>query len=234
MITHPLYIALAPLLVAQGIYVRRVTPRLAEAAGPRKASVGEGSTLKLMILGDSAAAGVGVKTQSEALAGQLLERLRKQFKVSWQLLAKNGKTSRELRKEMMHFPEQSIDWVVISIGVNDVTGMTSRQAWRSNLVAIAHALKQRLDNPKIIWTSLPPMHRFPALPQPLRYCLGLRAKQLNQDLVEITTPLENNFVLTIDPPIEDDFIADDGFHPSAKTYQLWAEAVYSLIAINLD
>ncbi len=222
-------IPLAPLLLAQGIYVRRVTPRLPEAEGERQGCSGEGKPLSLMILGDSAAAGVGVENQSEALAGKLTSHLARGHRVSWQLKANNGKTSSELCQEIKHYPKQAIDWVLISIGVNDVTGMTSRREWRNNLTSIAYELKHRLNNPKIIWTSLPPMHLFPALPQPLRHCLGLRARQLAEDLKEKTKALENNFLLTLNAPIERDFIAKDGFHPSAKTYQLWASEAAKII-----
>ncbi len=52
--------ALAPLLLWQGRHVRRVTPRLPEAAGPRAGTTGHGPPLRLLVLGDSAAAGVGV------------------------------------------------------------------------------------------------------------------------------------------------------------------------------
>ena len=64
-------LALSPLLLAQGVYVRRVTPRLPEAPGSRSGVAGGGPSLKLLILGDSAAAGVGAASQDEALAGQL-------------------------------------------------------------------------------------------------------------------------------------------------------------------
>jgi len=56
-------VVLSPLLVCQGIYVRRVTPKLPEADGPRSGEAGSGALLRLLVLGDSAAAGVGVRTQ---------------------------------------------------------------------------------------------------------------------------------------------------------------------------
>ena len=56
--------ALAPLLVAQALRTRRVTPRLPEAAGERSGTQGEGPRLRLLVLGDSAAAGVGAQMGS--------------------------------------------------------------------------------------------------------------------------------------------------------------------------
>jgi hypothetical protein len=68
-------LALAPILLCQGKYVRRVTPKLPEADGPRFGEAGVGKPLRLLVLGDSAAAGVGVNTQQEALAGHLVKGL---------------------------------------------------------------------------------------------------------------------------------------------------------------
>ena len=59
-------LALLPVVVLQGLKVRKNTPRLAEASGDRAGICGQGQPLSLLILGDSAAAGGGV----ESLAGE--------------------------------------------------------------------------------------------------------------------------------------------------------------------
>ena len=56
-------VLLGPVLLAQGIYTRRMTPRLPEAEGERQGEAGSGDVLRLLIVGDSAAAGVGAATQ---------------------------------------------------------------------------------------------------------------------------------------------------------------------------
>ena len=59
-----LKLALSPLLVAQALRTRARVPRLPEAAGAREGVHGRGATrLRLLIAGDSSAAGVGVTTQ---------------------------------------------------------------------------------------------------------------------------------------------------------------------------
>ena len=50
---------LSPLLVAQALLTRARLPRLPEPDGERHGVVGEGAPLRLLILGDSSAAGVG-------------------------------------------------------------------------------------------------------------------------------------------------------------------------------
>ena len=90
-----LKLALAPLLVAQAMATRRRAPVLPEAEGAREGRVGEGERLALLIVGDSSAAGVGVATQEEALAGHLTRTLahEAQRRVSWQLVARSGITT---------------------------------------------------------------------------------------------------------------------------------------------
>ena len=89
-----LKLALSPVLVAQGVYTRLRTPRLPEATGPRSGVVGSGPMLRLLVLGDSSAAGVGVGLQRDALAGPLARALARQshLQVHWQLLARTGLT----------------------------------------------------------------------------------------------------------------------------------------------
>src|SRR5439155_419110 len=69
-------LALLPLLVAQGRHVRATALKLPEAAGERHGVAGSGRVaLRVLIVGDSSAAGVGVGTQDEAFAGQLAQAL---------------------------------------------------------------------------------------------------------------------------------------------------------------
>ncbi|MFO1375109.1 MAG: hypothetical protein U1E99_11105 [Agitococcus sp.] len=44
-------LALAPLLVVQGWYVKRITPRLPEAEGARQGITGQGQRLRLLVVG---------------------------------------------------------------------------------------------------------------------------------------------------------------------------------------
>src|SRR5690554_3944577 len=83
---------LAPWILWQGREVRKNTLRLPEADGPRTGQMGSGRPLNLLILGDSAAAGVGCERQHEALSGQLTAGLAQRFQVSWQLWAKSSLT----------------------------------------------------------------------------------------------------------------------------------------------
>ena len=70
-----LKLMLSPLLVTQAVMTRARLPRLPEPEGPRSGVTGQGGPLRLLICGDSSAAGVGVVTQRLALAQQLAKRV---------------------------------------------------------------------------------------------------------------------------------------------------------------
>ena len=217
-------VGLGPLLVAQGWHVRRSVVRLAEPPGARSGSEGSGPMLRLLIAGDSAAAGVGAATQQEALSGQLVAQLRSSLDVRWKLLATTGHTVRDMIAQLHSAEPERFDVALVSIGVNDVTGLTRSTRWVERQVTLIGLLKAKFGVGHILVSSLPPMHAFPALPQPLRWYLGARAAQLNGMLRRIAAADTHCEFLPVDLPLEQRYMAADGFHPGPPAYSLWAQA----------
>ncbi|OPY06451.1 MAG: hypothetical protein A4E67_01456 [Syntrophaceae bacterium PtaB.Bin038] len=227
-------IALAPVFIAQGLYVRCVTPRLPEPSGGRCGVQGSGPPLRLLILGDSAAAGVGVATQDEALSGRLAAALGESFLVSWKLMAQTGNRARDIASMLEAAPPERFDAVVTSIGVNDVTHGTELGAWIGQQGRIAELLRSKFHARHIILSGVPPMHLFPALPQPLRWYLGERAKRFNGALKALARSCEVCEFAAPDFPVEPGTMAADGFHPGARAYSLWAAHVAGIIRRRLQ
>ncbi|MCO4799897.1 MAG: SGNH/GDSL hydrolase family protein [Colwelliaceae bacterium] len=219
---------LIPLLLIQAIWTRKNIVRLSEPKGSRTGTLGAGNQLKLLIIGDSSAAGVGVNKQEKALAGQLSLSLSSHLSVNWQLIAKNGFTSTNILNELEKLPIQDFDFILVSVGVNDVTHLTRSRHWINNLEQMISLINSKFSAPKIIFSSLPPMHLFSGIPQPLRWCLGERAKKLNT-LMSIVARNNNCSILAVEIPFSDKYLADDNFHPSHHAYQLWADQAEQLI-----
>lgn len=220
---------LAPLLIMQGRHVRRVTPRLPEAKGPREGTSGTGRPLRLLIAGDSSAAGVGVETQAEALSGQLVSPLAEHAAVSWRLVAKTGHRIRDVIADLEALPPETCDVAVVAVGVNDATGGTSSKAWREGLGTLCGCLETRFAVRHIFLSPVPPMQAFPALPQPLRWYLGRVAASLNHATLDFMAGSESRHCVDPRFPLTRDFMAADGFHPGARAYVLWARALASAI-----
>ena len=215
-------LALGPVLLAQGKRVRRSVPTLPEPAGAREGVLGSGPELRLLILGDSAAAGVGANHQDQALAGRLAVALAPTFRVCWKLLAFTGATTADLLARLEAESPSPFDAVVTSLGVNDVTGRLPLGEWRRRQLELIDALRARHGAAHIVLSALPPMHRFQALPQPLRWYVGCRARDFNRVLAGVARERPGCDYLELDHGAMDaSAMASDGFHPGPPLYDLW-------------
>src|SRR5215208_4022274 len=130
-------VALAPLFAVQGRYVQRVALRLPEPPGPRAGCEGVGPELRMLIVGDSAAAGVGSASQDEALRGRLVADLAHTFRVSWALVARTGATTAGTARHLAGRPAEVFDVVVLSLGGNDVMRRRPLPRWLEDVGALA-------------------------------------------------------------------------------------------------
>ncbi|MGH8385103.1 MAG: SGNH/GDSL hydrolase family protein [Pseudomonas sp.] len=223
-------IMLGPVLLLQGLYTRRVTPKLPEAEGEREGVAGSGEVLRLLILGDSAAAGVGALTQTDALSGQLVSRLARDHQVMWKLWARSGLDSQSLLELLEQKTAESFDVVLLSIGVNDVTSTLTVDQWIARQQQLLATLCGTFGVRQVVISPLPPMHLFPALPQPLRWYLGNRAKRFNAHLAKLAGSEDHCTLLTIRLAPVAGSMARDGFHPGPLIYSAWADDAAIAIA----
>ena len=210
-----------PFLLPQALYVRKTAPRFAPAGGPTEGTCGDGKPISLLAVGDSIIAGVGATTLSNALVGQTAVVLAASLesRISWQALGVSGYTSNKVLERLMpELPDVAFDYVIVSVGVNDITGLTTLRQWRQNLSLLLETLRSHSPNAVIALAGMPPLHNFPLLPQPLRATFGLRARSFD----DVARSLTGNYPDTVHVPIE--FESDprkfspDGYHPSEESY----------------
>lgn len=226
----PARLVLSPVLIAQGLYVRRVALQLPEPDGARQGVTGSGPRLRLLVAGDSSAAGVGVAHQDQALTGQLVAALAPHFTVQWQLEARTGATTAQTLAHLSKLDAGPFDIAVTALGVNDVTRQVPLRRWIADQTAVAQVLAQRMGV-RAHWRSgLPPLGMFPLLPRPLRSVLGAQARAYDAALAAASVgPLRH---LPFDESRMDPaMMAADGFHPGAAIYAAWgAELAGQIIA----
>lgn len=223
---------LSPVLVAQALATRARLPRLPEAAGARKGEVGRGAPLRLLVLGDSSAAGVGVEHQSCALAGVLPSALAQLggVRVRWRLVAKSGVTSAQCLALLDGEEPFEADVAVVVLGVNDVVDQVP--SWRAvdARAAIANRLRNGHGVAHVVFAPLPPVHQFPGLPQPLRWVAGRDARRHDDAVARWAATRGDVSHVPIELPLNAGVMAPDGFHPGETVYRVCGTALAEHIA----
>ena len=220
---HPML--LSPILIAQLLTVALRTPRLPEALGARAGRTGKGAGLRLLVLGDSSAAGVGVAQQQDALMGQVLAHLGA-HPVDWQLVARSGATS----GRALHMLDGAgpCDVAITALGVNDVLRHTGDAAFRAAQAALLDRLRDHHGARAVLVSAVPPMGAFAAFPEPLRGHLGARAARLDAILQDVCAQTGAQHV-PFDIAPTPDLLARDGLHPSARLYRIWGARMAGLV-----
>lgn len=256
----------APVYLYQGRKIKRDTVRLPEPNGERHGSVqldhasNESAAqnkpeLHIMIVGDSAAAGVGSETQQEALVGKLIPILQQQPTINeqfavlnWSLQATTGHTSFDILRRLyiMPAPNKPIDVMILSVGVNDTTSSVAVDKWQQQIKDIIAIAQRKFSVRELVFLSLPPMAQMPAIPAPLNNFVGAKASILDGILQQICMAHDNVTYMATDfprmiaehsngTPIDIKVMfASDGFHPSSLMYGYWAQQLSELIVELLD
>lgn len=212
---------LGPVLYAQAGRLRKRVVELPEAGGERSGVAGSGRPrLRLLIAGDSSAAGVGAATQHEALAGQLSRELAQQTgsAIEWQLIAAIGLRSEDLLNVLMNHALQPADIAIVVVGVNDITKEVRLRRALQHRGEIAALLRARAGVAHVIFPAVPEMEKFPALPQPLAWYAGHHAKRNNAAQAAWTLTQTAVSHAAMDGVMDPALMANDGFHPAAGLY----------------
>lgn len=214
----------AAVLVVQGRRLRRDTPRLPDAAQPWHGQLEGPEPLRLLVLGDSTAAGVGAGTQDEALPGNLARELaaRSGRGVVWRAMGRNGATSHDLVADYLgDAVSEPVDIVFLSIGANDALGLRSRGGFSRDIRTLLTRLLE--VSPLVLMSSLPAFGQFELLPNPLRWNLYLHSRSLEDAARAIVASTPGVHMSPPPPEYTPGFFATDLFHPSASGYRDWAK-----------
>lgn len=101
--------------------------------------------------------------------------------------------------------------------------------WVARQHRLIGLLREKYAVKQVVLSPLPPMHLFPALPQPLRWYLGLRASAFNTGLAELAERIDHCTLLTTRLAPVNGSMARDGFHPGPAIYSQWADDVAAVI-----
>ncbi|MHA6267424.1 SGNH/GDSL hydrolase family protein [Aliiroseovarius sp. CAU 1755] len=219
---------LSPYLATQALKVRKLAKVLPEPPGHRSGVTGTGPDLSLMIVGDSSASGVGAPHQTMALSGQMVNFLGASYRVKWRVMARSGATSCTVRPILRSQDPQRADVVLVVLGVNDVTSQMPLHRILACRAELYTLLFESWQAKRIIATGVPPIDRFPLLPNPLRWVLGLQARRFDKALAEQAKAMGVEY-MPFDVPLTPEMMAEDGFHPGPNAYYLIGQKVATQI-----
>ena len=219
--------ALSPLM-RQARRARKRMPSLPEALGKRSGLEGAGDVpdlVRLLVVGDSTAAGVGVTSMRDALPPQLsaILAVRRGCTVAWTVSARTGATASVTAEELVPAAPIEQDIAVVLVGVNDVLKMTPRQTWRASMDRLVDALEKHLrPGGQIVLSGLPNLWQFRAFPQPLRAVLAWHGRALDREVRQIAKRRQGVSHVAMPPVSWPEQFAEDGFHPNAAAYRALA------------
>jgi len=228
---------LFPFALPQAVRLRRTAPRFSPPRCDTVGRYGSGAPLKVLAIGDSVIAGVGVDYLRDAFVGQTTRALAETLKrtVHWSVFGRSGARVEHLLAEyVQRLPDAPADVILLSVGVNDVTGLTLVPVWRRRLRQLLLTLRQHSPNAVIGIAGLPPMHAFPLLPEPLRFAAGQRGKAFDLVGRRLAGALPGVIHMPIEFETIDGSFCDDGFHPSARSYAVFGQRMAQLLAHDLS
>lgn len=185
--------------------------------------------MRLLGLGDSIIAGVGTGSAGESLTAQIAHCLSADHCVQWQALGESGLNLGQILDRLVpQLPAEPQHLIVVSCGVNDVTGLTSGRRFRRQLDQLAASLTRHSPQATVVLLGMPPMGAFPLLPQPLRWLFGQRALALDELAADAARAHGLLHVPTRFKPGDGQF-SDDGYHPDATAVAMWARYIVDQI-----
>jgi lysophospholipase L1-like esterase len=224
---------LLPILAVQGRYVRKRTPRLPGARGSTTGSVpASGTLIRMLVVGESTVAGVGAPDHTQALTGQIAVALSKRLErtVHWQAVGRIGATAGSAHKTLLpRVPAMPVDIIVLAFGVNEVLKGHTPNRWSHDIAHLIEDVRERVGAAPVVLAAVPPIGRFPALPQPLQGVLGIRATALARTTQRLAPTLDRVVYSAGQLDMDEGFFCADKFHPSPRGYQAWGEILAETI-----
>ena len=159
------------------------------------------------------------------MSGQLVEHLAQHYTVTRLLTAVSGLDSKGVLDLLENTDAAKFDVVFVSMGVNDVTGLMSPSKWMGLQSRLAKEIEARFEPALVVHSAVPPMKRFTALPQPLRWFIGSWAREMNRLLQESLKDRQNRMMHF--PFLErlPGGLASDRFYPGPLAYTVWGQGL---------
>jgi acyl-CoA thioesterase I len=194
---------------------------------------GSGKSLTYVVLGDSTTISQGGDYDKGYVRASARFLAAKGYKVTLHNFGVSGaRTHDVLTKQVPQAIQVQPDIVLIVVGANDVTHLTSVASIKRDLGDSIDKIQGTYSNTKILITGSPQMGTIPRFPQPARALAKWRTDQINTMAQALADDRGVTFVPIADKtgPIfaaHPELYAKDKFHPTTEGYAVWIPVVNS-------
>lgn len=208
--------------------------KLDDPKGERIVHIGSSEQIiRILVVGDSSALGVGCDDISQSSVGVIAEKLSEQFSVQYQVCAFTSFATKQIFEKVREVPKQSFDFIVISLGTNDILQRTKLSDWVKQVTELMTYLQVSFCPQKIFINAVPPFQKLSHLPNSFRTYLSNKSQQMNLYLSQLAIESTACQFVDMDFDFHADYISADGFHPSALLYQLQGARLATFMLENL-
>ena len=146
-----------PVLFIQGQKVRARTVRMVPPPGPLTGTIeGTGEMLRLLVMGDSSAAGVGADHTSECLAPLIAANLHDATgkPVYWRMAGSNSAIASDVRDFVIpHLPSEQWTHILFAVGTNDAKNFVTLRGFKKGFGGLIYALRAKFPEALIVWSA---------------------------------------------------------------------------------
>ena len=222
-------LTLTPVFLAQAAWVIRRLPALPDARKPWSGALAGPDPIRLLVVGDSTAAGVGVTEQEDGLPGNIARELKHRFTrgTEWRVVAETAVDTRGLvTRHLDGLTEAAADLIFVTVGSSDAIKLRPQSAFARDLTALLECLRKSSPDALILVSQLPRFAQLKQFAEPLKSGLARNSALLDATLIAVVSPMHGVRAVATPPIYPPGTLSEDGLHPNARGYRDWIDHAF--------
>lgn len=226
-----IFVVIVGVLIANLVAVVNNGKMVAAPEIPREeTTIGSGDSLRYLILGDSTSIAQG-GDYNQGFAVQTATKLSEKYTVTYKNVGVSGARIKDVATNQIEDSKDFVpDVVLVAVGANDVTHLTSISSIKLDMISIINTLRDRNKNVIIVFTGAASMGDVKRFIQPFKWFMGSQTKDVNKAFENIAKDNDVTFAYIARETGEEfannpKLFAQDNFHPNNEGYAVWTKVL---------